>query len=241
MIRRSITIAIGHAWPSEQRRARLTWILVITALMGIVSVLNGQQYAAIPSPGSQANSAGSTLSVSVTPPTTVGSLAVLGPITPSTTYAWSMQPVTCGPGGFPTCYMGGGPLQFIAIVSGAPGQSLALLYSSTLAVPLPLPLAANLMATRATPFGTLHLLISPTTLATGAAGVLVDGIGLGLNPALPASTNTVGVYSFPPATLNLGSGTFSGSPDLATQALVTDPTSPVGFTLSAAFTTAHHQ
>ncbi len=241
MIRRSISIAIGHAWPPEQRRALLTSILVIAALTGIVSVLNGQQYAVIPSPGSQANSTGATLNVSVTPPATVGSLAVLAPSTPSTTYAWSMQPVTCGPGGFPTCYMGGGPLQLIASVSGAPGQPFALLYSSTPAVPLPLPLAANLMATRGTPFGTLHLLISSTTLATGAAGVLVDGIGLGLNPAPPAFTNAVGLHAFPPATLDLGSGAFSGSADLAAQALVTDPASPVGFTLSAAFTTAHHQ
>lgn len=189
--------------------------------------------AAIPSAGSQANSAAATLAVTVSAPMIAGGLPILGPGSVSTTYAWSLGFVTCGPGGFPACTIGGGPLPYTASVAGAPNQPLAIAMASTPAVPMTLPFGSYLMANVATAFGQLHLPGVPT--------ILLDGIGLGLGPAAAANTGATGTLVLPAGQIPLGQGANGGSPDFAFQALVGDPTSAAGFTLSATMTTAHHQ
>jgi hypothetical protein len=195
--------------------------------------------AVIPSPGSQANSPGATFTIGMTA-AFVPAGAIIGPGTASATFAWRWQSITCGPGGFPACQIGGGSHAFSASVAGGAGQPFAVLYSNRPALPFPPPFASTLMLNLVTPFGRLHTPLTPTLVASGNAGVLVDGIGLGLNPAPALALPAGGSVAFA-GTLQLGQGATSGNPDIAVQAIVADPTSAAGFSLTAAMTTAQHQ
>jgi len=156
-----------------------------------------------------------------------GSQPLLLPGGPTTTFAYRSEGATPSPGpGF---------LALNGFVNGTPGQPFALAFS--VAPPfqcggfagapcLTQPMLLNALAT---PAGQLHLELLPF--------FVLDGIGLGLG-GVPAGLDGQGNFPLQ-ATIAVDVAANGGvAQSLAIQALVSDPSSPSGFTFTAALNVA---
>lgn len=211
--------------------------LVVLGLAALATAAIGQySYTVyIPAPGSQTNGPAASMVLSggiADPSTPQVSQALLTAAGGSATLAWVIQASIPAPGPstvFLTGSLGGGAGAPLALaVSFVPGGIFCGGFAGW-----PCATGPYLPSSVVTPGGIYHL-----TDLSNPPFLLWDGIGLGLNPAPPASLDSSGTFplagQFP-----VGVPAPQGTGHYAFQAVMLDPGSAAGFRFTAALTIQH--